>query len=511
MRVTSGVRSVIFALLLVLIGACGDDDGPVKPPPTPTAIPTETPTEASAVPHLPIPQHPYLAPNGKSNMHNDAYMTDTYEVSGPLGKNPEVTLKSYARGNNLCVTNTFDRKGRILTVNARMSGFSLLLIDPDTLEQLASYLLPPKHMSDPLYPYRDTSGGAYFVLDSQDQVLLADSDNAIQVIRYRDDNGAFELVRKYDLSTFVVPMAAPAMDHVQMAIPDWSGQLWWFVTRFGKVGTLDPQSGAAHTIELAGEEMENSFTLGEDGAYIVTDYAMYRFHADQTGLPQQDWRTPYDRGTHIKPGNINQGSGTTPKLFGDMVAIADNAEPRMNILFMQRSDGREVCRIPVFEEGRSTTENSMPGWVRQGAKGPEYSLIVENNYGKKSEQLLAAGGPCAESVGGVTRIDMVPDDSGGYSCKEVWTSPEDSCSTVPKISLANGLVYLYTYERLPGTDYAWHLTALDVATGQTVFRTPTGAGLTYTDFGAPITLGPDGRTVYIGTMGGMTRIRDLSP
>ena len=82
---------------------------------------------------------------------------------------------------------------------------------------------------------------------------------------------------------------------------------------------------------------------------------------------------------------------------------------------------------------------------------------------------------------------------------------------MPKISLANGLVYLYTYERLPSGGYAWHLTALDVATGQTVFRTPTGAGLTYTDFGAPITLGPDGRTVYIGTMGGMTRIRDLSP
>jgi len=31
------------------------------------------------------PQNPFMAPNGRSNLHNDAYMTDTYGVSGPLG------------------------------------------------------------------------------------------------------------------------------------------------------------------------------------------------------------------------------------------------------------------------------------------------------------------------------------------------------------------------------------------------------------------------------------------
>jgi len=495
-----GLAVMVFLALALVGGACGGDNGSKS---SPSPVPEVT--------HLPVPQHPYLAPNGKSNMHNDAYMTDTYEVNGPTGVNPDVTLHSYAEGTNLCVTIAFDQKGRILTVNARPNGFFLLLIDPETLDELASYPLPPRHPDDPLYPYRDTSGGAYFVLDNEDRVILADAENAIRAIKYDDASGQFALVRLYDLSAHVVPMTPPSRDHVQMAIPDWSGRWWWFVTRFGKVGTIDPVSGEVRTIELAGEEMQNSFTVGEDGAYIVTDHAMYRFHAAADGTPVQDWRTEYDRGTRIKPSMINQGSGTTPQLFGEMVAIGDNAEPRMSILFLNRSDGKLVCQIPVFGDGQSTTENALPGWVRPGRNGFEYSVIVENNYGKDSDKLLTAGGCCKESVGGVVRIDLLPDGSGGYTCKEVWSSAENSCSTVPKVSLANGVLYLYTYESLSETDYAWHLTGVDVETGQTLFRIPVGEGFRYTDFGAPITLAPDGRTVFIGTMGGLVRIRDTAP
>ena len=30
-----------------------------------------------------------MAPNGRSNIHNDAYMTDTHAISGPLGDGAE--------------------------------------------------------------------------------------------------------------------------------------------------------------------------------------------------------------------------------------------------------------------------------------------------------------------------------------------------------------------------------------------------------------------------------------
>ncbi|HNO39034.1 MAG TPA: hypothetical protein PKL71_01395, partial [Marmoricola sp.] len=39
---------------------------------------------ANPVPHTPVPEHPVMSDNGTSSMHNDAYATDGYEVSGPL-------------------------------------------------------------------------------------------------------------------------------------------------------------------------------------------------------------------------------------------------------------------------------------------------------------------------------------------------------------------------------------------------------------------------------------------
>lgn len=492
-----------------------------------TPQPTETPTPslpagltfyrnpnypedfANALPHIPYPQHPFLAPNGWNNMHNDGYMSDTYEVTGPMARDADVTLHSYAgSGNNLCVTITVDSRGRIVTTNAEFSRFRVLLIDPESMDALAQYVLPPRSTTDPLFPYNDTSGAAYFALDNRDRAMFADAANAIQVIGYDDATEDFEVLQKDDLSPYVVPLEQPARDHVQMTLPDWQREgLLWFMTRYGVIGTLDLNSTHVQTIELTGEEIENSFAIAEDGAYFVTDHAMYRFHADDRGVLVQDWRTQYDRGSRVKPGNINQGSGTTPKIFGEMVAIADNAEPRMNVLFLKRSDGSVVCQLPVFDDDLGTTENAMPGFARQGPNGLEYSVIVENNYGKQSSNLLGSGGACADSVGGVVRVDMVPDESGHYSCRQVWASPEDSCSTVPKLSLANGLLYLYTYERLAG-NYGYYLTAVDFESGETVYRQPTGTGIRYMDFGAPLTLSPSGDTVFVGTLGGLLRIRD---
>ncbi|NQT72797.1 MAG: hypothetical protein HQ553_08495 [Chloroflexi bacterium] len=555
MKTSCKLAMILLAVLLLavpVLAACGDDDETSEPSPEQTVSPTTEltvePTETSEpsltnlptaeltpgtegwpagmtfyrnpdfpegyqnpIAHLPVPQHPFLAPNEKSNMHNDAYMTDTYETSGPLGLSPKVTLNSYAPATNLCVMQAFDSKGRILTVNARPDAFYLLIIDPDTLEEIASFPLPPRHSDDPLYPYNDTSGGAYFILDNEDRVMLADADNCIEIIKYNDDLGELQLVQKYDLNDYVVPFELPARDHVQMTLPDWEGRLW-FMTRYGKVGTINQETGEIRTIELTGEEMQNSFTMGEDGAYFITDYAMYRFQADEDGVPMVIWRTEYDRGSRVKPSMMNQGSGTTPQLFGDMVAIGDNADPKMNIIFLRRSDGSEVCRIPVFDDDISTTENALPGFVREGREGLEYSVIVENNYGKLSENLLRPGGCCVDSVGGLSRIDLIPDGGDGYTCNEIWVSPENSCSPVPKLCLGNGLLYLYTYEKLPDNpppnDFGYYLTAVDFETGQTVFRIPTGTGTRYIDFGASITIVPGGGKIHIGSMGGLVTIQD---
>jgi len=455
--------------------------------------------------HLSIPQNPYLAANANNNMHCDSYMTDTYEVSGPLGLDPEIV--SMYRGFAECATVTFDSQGRIWTVCTNVSGPYLLLLDPETLDEYAIYPLPQRHpdwVEDPIGPLEDTSGGAYFCLDNQDRAVIATHNHSIRVIAFDEETCNFELVREYDLSEHVVPKELPARDKVGSALPDWEGRLW-YVTRYGIVGVVDPESGDVHTLELQGEEIQNSFTVGEDGVYIVSDYAMYRFHADASGAPVIDWRTEYDRGEQRKPGMINQGSGTTPNIFGDMVAIGDNAEPRINILFLKRSDGSLVCSIPVFEDGLSSSDNALIGVAREGDNGIEYSVIVENNYGYVEFGSVSVG---KSTVGGITRIDAIPDSSGNYTCVEVWTSPEISPTTVPKMSLDSGLIYLYTkYPRSDRFD-PWYFTAVDFETGETVFRVLTGTGTGYNNNYAPIAIGPSGGTAYVGTLGGLISIQD---
>lgn len=446
-----------------------------------------------------------MAPNGKSNMHDNAYMTDTYEVAGPVGNSTEVV--STYRGFAECATVAFDSKGRIWTVCANLSLPQLLLPDPYTLNELAAYPLPPRQkywQDDPIGPLQDTSGGAYFCLDNQDRAIIATNNHSIQIVRYDESERAFQLVHEYDLSGHVVPKEPPEWDKVGSALLDWNGLLW-YVTRYGVVGTVDMESGDIHSIELTGEEIENSFTVGEDGVYIISDHAMYRFHADDDGQPIIDWRSEYDRGSQVKPGQINQGSGTTPTLIGDMVAITDNADPRMNVIFIKRSDGSEVCSIPVFSDNESCTENSLIGMAREGKNGIEYSVIVENNYGYEN---MFSAGDGRSTVGGVARVDALPDGSGGYSCAQVWNSSEISPTTVSKMSLASGLIYLYTKEPRDDRLDAWYFTAVDFATGDTVFKILTGTGIGYNNNYAPITLGPQGSTAYVGTLNGLVSVRD---
>jgi hypothetical protein len=104
--------------------------------------------------------------------------------------------------------------------------------------------------------------------------------------------------------------------------------------------------------------------------------------------------------------------------------------------------------------------------------------------------------------GGVTEPGLTRVDVRNGVCSTVWTSNERAPSVVPKLSLANGLVYTYTKpKRADGRD-AWYLTALDFRTGRTVYRRLAGTGFGFNNNYAPVTLGPDG-TAYVGVLGGV--------
>ena len=78
-----GVACVAALLPSVIIPAGASAHGrlPAAVPPFVGAPAVPRPVVAPAVPH-----HPFMAPNGRSNLHDDAYMSDTYVTSGPLGR-----------------------------------------------------------------------------------------------------------------------------------------------------------------------------------------------------------------------------------------------------------------------------------------------------------------------------------------------------------------------------------------------------------------------------------------
>ncbi|MFB9517257.1 hypothetical protein [Streptomyces purpureus] len=476
------------------------------------AIPRPVPADAP-------PQHPHLAPNGRSGMHADAAGSGTHPYSGPLGRDPAVTSAQIAPVGGECATATFDSAGRLLTVCGTFTGFLLKLLDPRTLDTLAEYKLPQRSSTveavtrlDFSKIFKDTSGGAYFYLDDRDRVVLADSrQHVLRIAHNQGADGAwrFTVEDDWDLTAHVPHdcvswtnlFPSGVCDPVTSVMPDWQGRIWW-VTRLGRVGTVHPGTGAIRSLRLPGEEIQNSFSVAEDGVSIVSDHALYSFRAAPDGTPVVQWRQAYDRGTGTKPGSVNQGSGTTPDLFGQggerYVAITDNADDRMNVLVYRRgtdvsADRRLVCTVPVFTPGASTTDNSLISWGN--------SLVVENNYGYENPLSLTFG---RSVTGGVTRIDVRPDGSG---CDTVWDSAIRSPSTVPKLSTANGLLYFYEKEpNALGID-AWYLTAVDFRTGERRWQRLTGTGPAYDNNWAPITIGPDG-TAYIGVFNGIVAVRD---
>ncbi len=455
-----------------------------------------------------VPQHPYLAPEGTNGMHGNSYNTDAYSYSGPLGINPVVKSRSMNVFGGLVATLMFDSKGRIMCISGNVVGFRLLLIDAQTLEILAETRLPQRASTREFFKTldfskisSDTSGGAYCHLLAGDRPIIGNSDNVIQIFYIDESSGKpeWKVEKEWDISS-KLPEGAYLTD----AIPDYNGNIW-FVTRPGQVGFIDAKTDEVRMMTLKDEEIQNTLAVAEDGIYIVSDHAMYRFDIDENNLPYYTWKTTYDRGSSLKPGAINQGSGTTPTLLDvecadgsirKLCAITDNADKHVNIVIYDRTTGEVVDQVPLFKENESVSENSIIAYGR--------SFIIENNYSETGAGFLENN---PTSTPGVTRIDMNADCT---KAEVVWESQEASATVVPKLSTGNGLVYLYTREindDIPKSAMAWYLTAIDFRTGETVYKVFTGEGKNWNNSYGPITIGPNG-SAYVGVFNGLISITD---
>jgi hypothetical protein len=80
-------------------------------------------------------------------------------------------------------------------------------------------------------------------------------------------------------------------------------------------------------------------------------------------------------------------------------------------------------------------------------------------------------------------------------------------TSVPKVSLATGLLYVYSKRPNWLGVNAWYFTGIDVRNGKTVFSVRTGLGTLFNNHYAAVTIAPDG-SAFIATLAGMVRVRD---
>ena len=447
-----------------------------------------------------VPQNPFLSSNPFNNAHDDTYMSDTYPTPGPLGRNPvifSVSLSTRTYPVALGGLVTFDRAGRIVASLVRVHPATrtvapqIVLLDPRTLRELATFDLPTETSGGAPGTFRPS--GSYFYQDERGRTVTGTAERTVLVLSHTAHS--FKLVRRYDLRGVI-----SQGDSLQALQPDFAGRVW-FTSKGGVVGTLDLRSGnvLGRYHMPAGERIVNSHASDQTGGvFIASSKAMYRFDAGRAGAPVVSWRAPYDAGTRVKPGQLDLGTGTTPTLMGTKyVTITDNADPRMHVLVYRRAThvrgSRLVCKVPVFQAGKSDTENSEIATDR--------SIVVENNYGYSGVTATTKG---HTTTPGITRIDI---DANGR-CRKVWSNYRVSIPTVvTKMSLSNGLIYTYSKPKGPGTTDRWYFAAIDFQTGKVLYSRLAGTGVLYNNNYEPLYLGPNG-TVYMGVFGGFVAMRD---
>ncbi|MGV1037883.1 MAG: hypothetical protein ACOYD0_12795 [Candidatus Nanopelagicales bacterium] len=473
-----------FGVLVVVTAVIGATNRSLPGNLTPTLISSgsgSAPSESTAVRVPLIPQNPSLAKNPWNSIHNDSWGTDSYNIAAPADA-PTATVDSLFTGGD-CATMTWDSKGRIVTLCVTLARVIAYVLAPDTLDVIEQQQIATRKVN-----LTNFSGGGYFFLDAKDQIVVPSTDGKINVYSTAD---GIRLVKSIDIASTLA-----ADEDVTSTMADWSGR-YWYVGAKGTVGVVDPAQDTPRAVNLNGESIENSFVLTQDSAYVVTGIALYRLAAEPNSAPTTVWRTLYDSGSRKKPGQTSRASGTTPTVFhqGEYVAIADNAEPQMNVVVADTATGSITCQVPVFQPEASATENAL---IALGD-----TIIAENNFGYSPPIAETGGGN--STTPGMAAIQL---DPATGSCGKKWENTTIQVpSVVSKATLAGDQVITYSKPSDPLGRDGWYFTGVSARTGEVLWTRLAGLGLAYNNHYAATYLSPDG-DILTGTTSGIVRLKN---
>jgi len=435
------------------------------------------------VPYV-VPENPFLDNTGSARIHNDGYNSGTYNRPGLHGRNVEVSTTWIEEGSiGVSATLAFDVDGFVFG-SAIVSGIEvrLFMLDPDTMDILAEQTLG----SRPFEP--SSAAGGYFSFDNEQRIVIGAGEQRIE--RWRidvvDNRPRFVLDAERDLTNFLDDPEILLQD----TVVDWEGRVW-FMTDTGIVGYVRFEDDTLVTTDI-GEPLQNSMAVDETGVYLVTFEALYKMVANEAGDVEAAWRTPYEAGSD-SDGGLTIGSGTTPTLLGtddDLVSICDNADGQIHLLVQDRTTGAEVCKVPLFREGASATENSVTAYFDD--------IVVANSAG-----FSGPFSPANEMETGMERWQVRADRSG---CDLIW-SKEDMEADSSQLSIDSGVLYGYGTDRSIETEDVFYVYAIDWRTGDEIFRAYSGNGKPFDTITGQPHVHPDGR-IFLSAFNGIVQLRD---
>jgi len=212
------------------------------------------------------------------------------------------------------------------------------------------------------------------------------------------------------------------------------------------------------------EEIQNSFSVGKDGVYIVSNIALYKlwFNEETKNIElDPEWAESFKKGELVydnnmenKPGHLNAGSGTTPTLMDDrFVAICDNDEGKINLCIFRQDNGELVSKLPLFGDNGSAVENSAVAYGN--------SYVVANTYGYTDPFKVNP------TPGGIMRFDL-NEASGKFEPVDGWPAAGlfDCKTATPKLSTRTGMLYVYNRDEEETKGHKdWQVTGIDFRTG----------------------------------------------
>jgi hypothetical protein len=503
-----------------------------------TGLPASLATSADGTPLSLPPSNPFMGLEGTSTMHANASSSDATVFTGPGTEDLEYVVNFDLNATMPSVLMT--ENGGLVCVGVSTAIATaqtpfVMLLSPKTLEVLDKVkLIKPQS--------GNLAGGLYNYIDHENRLVLVNANGEMQWYANdydrATDTGKLMLVKSVDIGQ---PM-------VVGLVPDYHGRIW-FATQgsldasqpSAVMGYYDPQTKALKTYNLpAGEMVANSISSSPAGVAVSTTTAVSLFRAASDGSIEQVWREVYEKSGDRKPGQLSPGTGSTPVFFGpdlgyEFLVITDNATapgtnnetPAEHVNIYSVADGTLVAQTPFLGVTNAGTENAP---IAVGTR-----VFIPSTFGywyPPPSQTPSTSVPTlanAPFAGGFQGMTISQD---GSSLATNWTGSGVPSSALPRLSLADNLIYTIIVNtsttgqgRTLQTTVTYSFAAVDADSGEIVgtplevgSNTFSGTSPNYANLSSYTwntlqmtgVISPSG-VFYQGTAGGIFLVRRATP